>query len=111
MLAWSDKTPPGVAQVVIQMDWRGLKGRMLAWDHRRRFSSFLLGIAGGTPLNATRSDTANWSHSSRPCCGTRAATDKLSLKTLSAEELTPFLRPKLVGLADGPNLSVYRRWH
>jgi hypothetical protein len=26
---------PGVAQIVIRMDWRGLKGRMLAWDHFR----------------------------------------------------------------------------
>lgn len=26
---------PGVTQVVVRMDWRGLKGRMLAWDHFR----------------------------------------------------------------------------
>lgn len=26
---------PGVIQVVVRMDWRGLKGRMLAWDHFR----------------------------------------------------------------------------
>lgn len=26
---------PGVAQVVVRMEWRGLKGRMLAWDRLR----------------------------------------------------------------------------
>lgn len=26
---------PGVQQVVVRMDWRGLSGRMLTWDHVR----------------------------------------------------------------------------
>lgn len=34
---------PGVAQVVVRMEWRGLKGRMLAWDRFRH-------AAGGGPL-------------------------------------------------------------
>ena len=33
----------GVTQVVIRMEWRGLKGRMLAWDHFRH-------VAGGGTL-------------------------------------------------------------
>ncbi|ABA05342.1 hypothetical protein Nwi_2085 [Nitrobacter winogradskyi Nb-255] len=33
----------GVTQVVIRMDWHGLKGRMLAWDHFRH-------VAGGGTL-------------------------------------------------------------
>jgi hypothetical protein len=38
---------PGVARVVVRMDWRGLKGRMLAWDRSRH-------AAGGGKLAEDR---------------------------------------------------------
>ncbi len=48
---------PGVSQVIVRMDWRGLKGRMLAWDSMRY-------AAGGGMLaddRFARTVTLEWS--------------------------------------------------